>query len=273
MSQHARIEELSDSDSDPSEMDPSDFDPQGPAIQGQRVQQAAQDSIMDPRSVPASSETLLQPQMQQHRQPDPEMYKSWHCIYPIYFDSTRSKLEGRRVGKSLAVENPLAREIVDAVQNLQLRVVFEPGKTHPKDWANPGRVKVDLEHPSQKNIKNKHHLYILIATHLKSHPTTKDSPLRLKIQGMPLPKEVKGPEVPKGWKMNTIIPLHSPAMTGGGVSENFLKDMMAEMGGNLPPGVNPAMLQAMGGAGGGGVPAVTGGDGGAKKKDKKKGKA
>jgi signal recognition particle subunit SRP19 len=42
------------------------------------------------------------------------------------------------------------------------------------------------------------------------------------------------PEVPKGWKINSILPLHSPALTGGGVSDNFLKDMMAEMQGEQP---------------------------------------
>ena len=40
------------------------------------------------------------------------------------------------------MQNPLAREIVDAVQLLGLKTVFEPGKMHPKDWANPGRVRV-----------------------------------------------------------------------------------------------------------------------------------
>lgn len=40
--------------------------------------------------------------------------------------------------------NPLAREIVDAVQLLGLKVVFEPGKIHPRDWSNPGRVRVLL---------------------------------------------------------------------------------------------------------------------------------
>ena len=46
------------------------------------------------------------------------------------------------MGKELAVANPLAREIVDAVQLLGLNVVFEPQKMHPKDWANPGRVRI-----------------------------------------------------------------------------------------------------------------------------------
>jgi signal recognition particle subunit SRP19 len=53
--------------------------------------------------------------------------------------------------------------------------------------------------------------------------------------------------------MNTILPLHSPALTGGGVSENFFQEMMAEMQG-----------EAAGGAGGG-----SGGEGKKKKGGKK----
>ena len=49
------------------------------------------------------------------------------------------------MGRSLAVANPLAREIADAVGGLGLPVVLEVGKTHPKDWANPGRVRVGLK--------------------------------------------------------------------------------------------------------------------------------
>jgi len=65
------------------------------------------------------------------------------------------------------------------------------------------------------------------------------------------------PAAPRGWKMNAILPLHSPAMSGGGVSENFLKDMMAEMQGGGPAGA---------------IGAPSGSGGGSKKKDKKKGK-
>lgn len=31
---------------------------------------------------------------------------------------------------------------MDAVAGLGLHVVFEPGKMHPRDWGNPGRVRV-----------------------------------------------------------------------------------------------------------------------------------
>ena len=106
--------------------------------------------------------------------------------------------------------------------------------------------------------------------------------MELRIQGLPVPEKLEKPAVPRGWKINEILPLHSPAMSGGGVSENFFKDMMAEMqqqggaggaGGQLPAGM-AGMLSGMGGGGAGGG-AEAGGSGGEtkKKKDKKKAKA
>ena len=173
-----------------------------------------------------------------------------------------------------AVPNPLAREIVDALsqigstQNVGLQIVFEPTKTHPKDWANPGRVKVQLKRegkPVSSKIHNsksswlhadisqnalaschllirgvEYHLFKMISEYLKSHPTTEDMPEKFRLQGMPVPKDkTPAPAIPRGSKMGSILPLHSPALSGGGVSENFLKDMMAEMGGmgGLPGGM------------------------------------
>lgn len=84
----------------------------------------------------------------------------------------------------------------------------------------------------------------MIADYLKSHPTTEDMPSKFRLQGMPMPKDkTTAPAIPRGSKMGTILPLHSPALSGGGVSENFLKDMMAEMGGmggQLPGGMGGA---------------------------------
>jgi len=137
MSQHARIEEVSDSDSDPSDMDPSDFDP---------VQFA--NTLIRPSDIPPPSGSPSQQLRSQFAAPtssspaDTDRYKHYQCLYPVYFDAARTRAQGRRVGKELAVANPLAREMVDAVQALGLSVVFEPGKTHPKDWSNPGRVRV-----------------------------------------------------------------------------------------------------------------------------------
>lgn len=143
MSRHARIEEVSDSDSEPSEMDPSDFDP------------GLMQSIIQPANIPSTApqqsqqqQSVLQPHFPGRPPPDQnaelERTKHYQCLYPIYFDSTRSRAEGRRVGKNEAVANPLAQDIANACSQLPVggRVVFEPAKTHPKDWANPGRVRV-----------------------------------------------------------------------------------------------------------------------------------
>jgi signal recognition particle subunit SRP19 len=102
---------------------------------------------------------------------------------------------------------------------------------------------------------------MLISKHLKENPTTEASALKVRVPGAPTPdpsKPYPKPAVPRGWKIGTILPYYSPAMTGGGVSENFFKDMMAEM-------------QGMGGMPGAPTPIESSGGGeGKKKKEKKK---
>lgn len=154
---HARVEEVSDSDpdSDPSEGDISDLDDtpfddreiikQRNPISSQPSPSAAQPSLIKPSQIPAG----FQPQ----NVADAARYKSFQCIYPIYFDKRRSRTEGRMVGVEMAVENPLAREIVAACSMLGLDTLFEPNKIHPKDWANPGRVKANVK-GNKVNIKN-----------------------------------------------------------------------------------------------------------------------
>lgn len=154
MSHYARVEEV---DSDPEEIAPADATP------------LPQDAIISPAAIPtpASSNPKPMPQMPQmpemppmtqNQQPERKLPKHFQCLYPIYFDKTRSRTEGRKVGAELAVENPLAQDIADAVQMLGLKVGLEPEKLHPKDWANPGRVRVLLKdedgHLVNPEIKN-----------------------------------------------------------------------------------------------------------------------
>jgi signal recognition particle subunit SRP19 len=233
--------------------------------------------------------TMLRPTGSTSKTASKDSIKSHSTLYPVYFDISRSRAQGRRVSSKLGVSNPLARDIAEACQFIsarkagsKLQIAFEPDKTHPKDWANPGRVRVlmrdvDTGKPLSPAVKNKSHLYILVAEYLQAHPTTKDSPLKLQIQGVPAPEKLEPPAVPRGWKINSILPLHSPAMSGGGVSENFFKDMMADMqkgGGAGVPQLPPAMAGMFGAAGGGGAGASQAGSSGegGRKKDKKKGK-
>ena len=285
---HPRIEEVSDSDdamSDPSEADIDDFNDSDIM---RRVEPSS--SKQQPASAPSPSEPQshilnpanLPPGTLPQTTQDKSAFNDFQCLYPVYFDASRSRAQGRRVSSKLAVKNPLAREIANACSRLRLPALLEPERVHPKDWSNPGRVKVGLKKTSPGNVNNKHHLYILVAQHLRDNPTTENSPgLRIKIggkvqpdEGTPYPKVA----IPRGWKMNEYVPYLSAAMTGGGVSENLFKDMMAQMQGGADP--MSALMGGMGGgAGGAGLPALGGSGSGAEetsgggKKKKGKGKA
>lgn len=291
---HARIEEVSDSDlgSDPEEVDVDDLDDdfsdadilrlREPVPQQSQLSQPASQPPAPAPGGPGHAATLPP-------SADRAQYAAFQCLYPVYFDANRSRAEGRRVPAHLAVKNPIAREIATACSRLALPTLLEPDKTHPKDWANPGRVKVGLKKVGASSrgatgggpaIANKHHLYLLVAQHLKENPTNDDSiGLRVRMGGKLEPEQGKPyprPSAPRGWKMGELLPYTSPAMTGGGVSENLFKDMMKEMQGGGDP--MSALMGGLGGGNGESSGSAAGGGGGAaaggkKKKDKKKGKA
>lgn len=161
---HARIEEVSDSDPEEGNISDisDDFDEREIIKQvskGPRPSHVAPPSLT-PGAPSATSSTrpgaiTSQDPTQQYVTPqETAKFNNFQCLYPIYFDANRSRQEGRRVSKSLAVENPLAREIVGACTMLGLETLFEPTKIHPKDWANPGRAKIKLRGGRNPNIKN-----------------------------------------------------------------------------------------------------------------------
>ncbi|KAI5281484.1 signal recognition particle subunit, partial [Ascosphaera aggregata] len=115
-------------------------------------------------------------------------------------------------------------------------------------------------------------LYIKVARYLQAHPTTDQSPFKLRIKGLPVPEKPLPPTpAPRGWKLGTVLPFHSPGVSGGGVSDNPFKDAMKEMqemGGFPPMPGMPAIPPGMGMPDMGGSSAVSGES--KKKKDKKK---
>ena len=168
---HARVEEISDSD--PSDEDISTL-PSTSSTLIQAKNPTSQSSQSSSSSPPPSSNSNhphksgLSASSARPFNPSapPADYKTYHCLYPLYFDASRSRLQGRRVSKENAVENPLAREIVDAVQGLGLKTVFEPSKCHPKDWGNPGRVRVALKEGGRGRVKNSTLLQFKIPFHI-----------------------------------------------------------------------------------------------------------
>ncbi|KAJ1891127.1 signal recognition particle subunit [Kickxella alabastrina] len=75
---------------------------------------------------------------------DASQFKKWICLYPLYFDKSRSIPKGRRVPLSQAIFAPHGRQLSVAVKQAGFNVCYEPGKTHPRDFFNPGRARVQL---------------------------------------------------------------------------------------------------------------------------------
>ena len=74
-----------------------------------------------------------------------------YVIWPIYFDKSVSRLNGRKVAKKHAVEKPSIEEISKAAKSLGLNPVLEKNCAHPsKHWKREGRVLVDKKDSKSK---------------------------------------------------------------------------------------------------------------------------
>ncbi|EMR11055.1 hypothetical protein PNEG_00653 [Pneumocystis murina B123] len=161
-------------------------------------------------------------------------FRRWSILYPLYFDSRRSIKAGRKVPISKAVTNPLANIMANGAKVLGFSCIFEPNKTHPKDWANPGRIRILFKEngiPSHVSLKTKKALYLALSSYLQANPTTKMSPMKVPVSGFNKPPSL--PDIPKGILMGDILPLNSPALVSDEFLENFSKDMTKEQKCNI----------------------------------------
>lgn len=74
-------------------------------------------------------------------------------IWPIYFDAAKSKSEGRRVPKNLAVASPKILELKEAADKLGLQNDINPTAGFPKTpWAKTGMLTVEKNEPKEQII-------------------------------------------------------------------------------------------------------------------------
>jgi signal recognition particle subunit SRP19 len=74
-------------------------------------------------------------------------------IWPAYFDLTKTRKEGRRVQKSLAVQSPKIMEVQEAVQKLGLEFELVAGKGYPKmPWSKAGMLLVEKKWSKEQII-------------------------------------------------------------------------------------------------------------------------
>lgn len=62
-------------------------------------------------------------------------------VWPFYFDVNKSRSEGRKVPRNLAVKEPTLEKIVKAARKAGYKVKVEEGAKHPAHWYNKkGRI-------------------------------------------------------------------------------------------------------------------------------------
>jgi signal recognition particle subunit SRP19 len=75
-------------------------------------------------------------------------------IWPVYFDAARSRKEGRRVPKNLAVQSPRITEVKEAVDKLGLKNELNLEAHFPKTpWAKTGMLLVEKREAKEKIIQ------------------------------------------------------------------------------------------------------------------------
>jgi signal recognition particle subunit SRP19 len=74
-------------------------------------------------------------------------------IWPAYFDLTRTRKEGRRVPKSLAVQSPKILEVQEAAQKLGLEFEVVVDKGYSKTpWVKAGMLLVEKKGSKEQVI-------------------------------------------------------------------------------------------------------------------------
>jgi len=65
------------------------------------------------------------------------------ALWPLYFDLTKSRVDGRKVPKNVAVPSPKLDEIRKAVEQLGLQYEIVSDASHPKlSWQRSGMLVV-----------------------------------------------------------------------------------------------------------------------------------
>ncbi len=75
-------------------------------------------------------------------------------IWPVYFDSGRTRKEGRRVPKAQAVQSPKIAEVKEAADKLGLENEINLEAHFPKTpWAKSGMLLVEKQQSKEETIE------------------------------------------------------------------------------------------------------------------------
>ncbi|MFX0186479.1 MAG: signal recognition particle subunit SRP19/SEC65 family protein [Candidatus Hodarchaeota archaeon] len=79
--------------------------------------------------------------------------KPFLVFWPQYFDAKRSRGDGRRLPKKLAIEKVTPKEIATAAKQLGYQVEIEGNYRYPRAWwENPGRVLINTKGKKKSKV-------------------------------------------------------------------------------------------------------------------------
>ena len=74
-------------------------------------------------------------------------------IWPVYFDSTKARGQGRKIPKRYAVPNPKLDEVCKALDKLKLKYEVVADAAYPKmPWRKTGMVYIEKGNESKLEI-------------------------------------------------------------------------------------------------------------------------
>jgi signal recognition particle subunit SRP19 len=74
-------------------------------------------------------------------------------LWPVYFDSSRTRSEGRKLPKNLAVSNLTLAELQAAAARLGLHPEIEADTAHSAiPWRKTGRIRIQKRHPKMQAL-------------------------------------------------------------------------------------------------------------------------
>jgi signal recognition particle subunit SRP19 len=75
-------------------------------------------------------------------------------LWPAYFDSAKTRREGRKVPKSLAVPSPKISELKEAAEKLGLEHELIPDACYPKTpWLRTGMLLIAKKETKNRTLK------------------------------------------------------------------------------------------------------------------------
>ncbi|EMD34679.1 hypothetical protein CERSUDRAFT_116869 [Gelatoporia subvermispora B] len=144
------------------ELSDDDDDSDAPPLRSPTAGPASPSYLPPPRGANGRSDNVIT---------DITPYKKWTCVYPIYLDAKRPYGRGeRRVPRQRSVWWPLSKDVADAAVRLGLGALHEVNKAHPRDWENPGRVRIQWKkdgNPMNPAIRTKKQLIEMLALQIQ----------------------------------------------------------------------------------------------------------